>query len=133
MKILIKTISHKKQRYPTVGDYWKSKGTYHFRVSKFGNKYMQLAVILHELIEAFLCEKEKINWKKIDKFDIEYEKARLEGKKYAPCGCKIKDEPGIDKHAPYYKQHKFATKIEKMFIKALGYKWEKYEKEVNKL
>jgi len=132
--ITIKSIPHNRQKYETVGDYWKNKdGSIDYRVSIFGDEYMQLAVILHELIESFLCKKRKISWKKIDAFDIAYERARAEGKKYAPCGCKIQEEPGNDKHSPYHREHLFATKLEKMFIKELGYKWDDYDKLVESL
>jgi translation initiation factor 1 (eIF-1/SUI1) len=88
---------------------------------------------LHELVEYFLVRKRGIKIKDIDKFDIEYEKARSENKKFAPCGCKIKEGPGKDIHAPYYREHQFATKVEKMFIKKLGYSWKEYNKEIDKL
>lgn len=130
-KIIIKSIPHSKQRYDTAGDYLERQdGTLEYRVSVFGDEYKQLAVALHELVESFLCKKWGISWDEVDRFDIAYEKARSEGKKVAPCGCKIQDEVGDDIHAPYHKAHKIATEIERKFVEALGYDWDEYNKEI---
>ena len=57
MKILIETIKHSEQRYPTVGDYWTdSDGTLQVRVSEMGDDRYALLVAVHEVIEAFLCQ-----------------------------------------------------------------------------
>jgi Mn-dependent DtxR family transcriptional regulator len=123
--IIIKSIPHNRQHYETVGDYWRDKnGTLQFRVSQFGNEYEQLAVILHELIEAFLCQKRGIKWKRIDKFDKKYEKNRKEGDL---------SEPGNDPKAPYYREHRFAENLERQLIHELGIDWFNYDDEVNNL
>jgi len=38
----------------------------------------------------------------------------------------IKKQPGDSKKAPYYKEHKFAEKIEKLIAKELGIDWDKH-------
>ncbi len=95
-----------------------------FRVSQFGNEYEQLAVILHELIEAFLCQKRGIKWKDIDNFDKKYEKNRKEGDL---------SEPGNDPKAPYYREHRFAENLERQLIHELGIDWFKYNDKVDNL
>ena len=123
--ITIKSIPHKNQRSDTVGDYWRDKnGTLQFRVSQFGDEYEQLAVILHELIEAFMCKQRGIGWRDIDNFDKKYEKNRKEGDL---------SEPGNDPKAPYYGEHRFAENLERQFIHELGIDWFKYNNKVENL
>ena len=69
----------------------------------------------------FLVKKNKISLKAIDKFDKEFYENNNFG------------EAGDSKNSPYYSQHKFATKIEKMLAKELGISWDKYNKAVNSL
>jgi hypothetical protein len=120
MKIVINTINHKDQRVGEVGDYWEKDGTATFVISKM-NKNYQALVILHELAEYFLVKKNKISLKAIDRFDKEFYENNNFG------------EAGGSKKSPYYNQHKFATKIEKMLAKELGISWNKYNKAVNSL
>jgi hypothetical protein len=128
-KITIKSIPKNNQRkFEPVGDYWKNKdGSIDYRVSIFGDEYMQLAVILHEIIESFLCKKRGVSWEKVDAFDAQFEKDRLRGLHSKTA------EPGNSPKAPYHREHLFATKLEKMFIKELGYKWDDYDKLVESL
>jgi hypothetical protein len=126
LNIRIKTIPHKKHRYGgTVGDYWiDKKGVMQFRVSDLGDDYGELAIFLHEFIEAFLCKKRGIKWKDIDKFDIAYEKRRKPGDV---------SEPGDDPKAPYRREHRFAENIERQFIYECGIDWKKYNDNVDSL
>ena len=118
LKIFIKTIPHKKQRYETLGDYWISKdGTMEIRVSELKNWKEEALIAVHEIIELLLVKDRKISIKEIEKFDIEFEKNKK----------KKRDEPGDNKKAPYYKEHQFASKIEKMLAKELKVNWKKYE------
>lgn len=107
-EIKIKHIPYNKMRYGTVGDYIKTKNGYDILVSKqkgyVGTEDELKGVALHELIEMWLCLKRGIKLEDIDKWDISY---------------KGSGEPGEVKSAPYYKEHAFATKIEKLFLKEM--------------
>lgn len=120
MKIVIETIPHDKQRYPTVGDYWIDEdGTMQVRISDLGNPGYEQAVVLHELTELFLVLHCGIAIEDIDKFDIAFEAARM---------VEDTDEPGDHPDAPYQQQHCYATAVERMFIAAMGEKWAHYDK-----
>jgi hypothetical protein len=109
MKITINNIPHSKQRYETLGDYWIDKeGVLHIVVSEFVDEDSSFVVGIHELIESWLCKKRGISFDGITQFDIDF---------------KGEGEPGDDPKSPYLKEHKFATKIEKMVCKELGIKW----------
>ena len=127
-KLNYKSISHKEQRYNTTGDYWFDKNkTLQVRVSRMDNGRYEMLVLVHELIELILCHLRKIKFKDIDNFDINFEKERKKGlhNKYAM--------PGGDKKAPYYKEHQFATKLEKLLAKKLEVNWKEYEKKRSEL
>lgn len=120
-KIIFDVIPHKKHRYPTVGDYYRKNGELHIRVSKMNSKH-EFLVLIHELIEWYLTEEKDISIQEIDDFDILYEKTKLDN-----------SEPGDSPNAPYYKEHQFATEIEKLLAIRLGVNWSKYDQIVNKL
>ena len=126
--INIKRISHKFQRYPTVGDWEITEGieeTYlDISISSMNNWKYESLVALHELVEVLLCKDRKITQARVDKFDKDFENKRKKGNT---------DEPGDDPRAPYFKEHKFATKIEKLLAKELKVDWKRYEKLVNNL
>jgi hypothetical protein len=78
------------------------------------------------MTEAILCIDRGIGQKEVDEFDIDFEKRRDEGKVQY-------DEPGIDPAAPYFDEHKIATYIEKVLVKQLKLKWNKYNKHLDDL
>lgn len=113
LSIEIKTISHKKQRYDTVGDYWKEGEKDIFAISDCGNRRYEAMVAIHELIEKFLCEYDGVTNKQIDAFDFNY---------------KGEGEPGDDLDSPYRKQHLFATGVEKLLCSYFNIDWKTYDK-----
>lgn len=125
-KIEYRTIPHKEQRYPTVGDYFNRKNELHFRVSRMSDWRYEALVFAHELIEYTIIRYKNIPIEKIDKFDILFEKERSAGKWK-------NEEPGNDTRAPYYGAHQFATMVEKMLAKVLKVRWKEYSKEVESL
>ena len=133
MNIEFKVIPHKDQRYATCGDYWITDDVWHVRVSRMSDRRYEWLVFLHELIECTLCKVRGVKLDDIDSFDIAYEAARSTHKRYAPCGCLIQEEPGNDKHAPYFAQHQVATKCERLIALVLKVSWRKYDAEVASL
>lgn len=120
-KIVIDVVPHRKQRYPTVGDYYKKNGELHIRISKMNSKH-EFLVLMHELLEWFLIDQKGISIKEIDEFDILYEQTKTDN-----------SEPGNDPNAPYFDEHQFATLIEKLLAEKLGVNWTKYDENVNSL
>ena len=124
-KIQIRVIPHNKQRYETIGDYFfDKKGGLQVRVSDLGDWRYNLAVIIHELIESGLCLVRGISFQDIDKFDMRFERERSAGLHSSD------EEPGFSPNAPYLKEHRFATRIEKQLIKEFDINWDDYDKEV---
>ena len=128
MKIIIETIPHEQQRYPTVGDYYRhTDGTDKILVSHMGDWRFEFLVAIHELIEYYLCRQRGIHESVITEFDKKYESERSAGK-HGPD-----DEPGFDRGSPYRKEHHFATAIEMLVAKELNVNWEDYGKCVSSL
>lgn len=130
MHIYIDTIPHAEQRYPTVGDYWypfrdqqsiAGQATIEIRVSELPSQDFEFLVALHEMVESYLCYKRTISEESITAFDRRFEEDRAAGKHSE------EEEPGDDFHAPYYKEHKFATKLERLMAEELGVNWGEYE------
>lgn len=132
LKIKINTVSHEAQRYPTVGDWQiineadnnKEDFEAKFTISNMNNTDYEFLVGIHELIEAYLCQKREIKEEDVTDFDMVYEEGRIEGEI---------DEPGDDPRAPYHKEHVFATNIEKQLATELGVDWDLYDKTVKEL
>jgi len=125
MRILIETIPHASQAYPTVGDWRRdSDGTLHIKVSEeIGDKFA-LLVALHELIEVTLCEERGVTCEQVDAFDKEFEAMRKEDDD---------SEPGDHPEAPYRREHFFATSIERLMAAEMGVDWQAYDGAIMKL
>jgi hypothetical protein len=124
MKILIETIPHSEQRYPTCGDWLEKDGVLHIRVSGEIGEESALLVALHELVEVTLCKRRGISEKAVDEFDIAYEKTRPENDD---------SEPGDSPDAPYRKEHFFATNIERLMAEQMGVDWAEHDERILKL
>lgn len=120
-KVSITVIPHDQQRYNTVGDYQTINGDTEIRVSEMGNPSEELAIGLHELVESHLCKLAGISDEQIDMFDLWYEENCEEG---WPA------EPGDHPDCPYYKQHQFASIVERMFIRESGVNWNEYDNRI---
>lgn len=125
MKIVIETIPHAEQRYPTVGDWqFSPDGTLTIRVSAMSDWRHEVLVGLHETIEALLCKQAGVTEDAVDRFDMDYEEKRAEGDD---------SEPGDDPACPCYRQHQVATAMERVIASHLNVDWRKYEAEIYSL
>lgn len=138
MKIIIETIPHSEQRYPTTGD-WVTRGEdIHVLVSDLSNWRMETLVGIHEAIEALLCRHAGVTQEQVDEFDTQFESARSHytvrtrpghGTEFKFLGgwIPINAEPGDHPDAPYYRQHQVATGIERILATLLDVDWSEYE------
>ncbi len=126
MKLIVNSIPHSSQKYPTIGNYFDENGIEYIEVSEMDQRSTRL-VVIHELIEKWLTENDGITEKEITDFDLMFEDERENGKhgEY--------DEPGDDIRAPYRKQHRIATLIEKSICLEFNMTWEQHENNCNKL
>jgi hypothetical protein len=136
LNVYIQTIPHTEQRYETVGDYFTvddlsekvgSAPGRVFRISEMDNPDYEFLVMIHEIIESHLVQKRGISDAAIDAFDIQFEKDREAGK--VPQDA----EAGDSIEAPYYREHRFATTIERLVAYELGVDWMSYDNTVMSL
>lgn len=127
MNIHLKTIPHKSQRYPTVGDYFEENKSLQFRVSEMRNEDYEFLVAIHEMVEHHLIKKNGLSIEEIDEFDKMFERERVRGL-HSP-----EDEPGHDSRSPYRKEHIFAEYIEHEIAEKIGVDWYQYGRAVSSL
>lgn len=119
LRTTVEVIPHRAQRYETVGDYLTDAyGCTHFKISRLGDTDYEFLVSIHEQIESYLANKHGISEQDIDAFDMEYERQREPGDQ---------SEPGDDPRCPVYREHQFATQIEKLLAAELGVDWDDYD------
>ena len=117
----------KMMRYPTIGDYYKTKNGWIIEVADLGDSDYNFLVFLHEFIELYLTQRRGISEPNIKKFDEWFEREKARG-----YFSRIV-EAGRHPKAPYRHEHIFAEKIEKLLIKELGANWQKYVEAVDKI
>lgn len=121
------TIPQCRQRFRTLGDWWKTGETLHIRVSEMSDWRFMLAILFHELSEYCWCEAHGIKTPECDRWDAWYEK------QYDSGAIPITQEAGDDPRAPYHKGHLIGTKFERFTIRVLGASWKSYIKECDHL
>lgn len=108
-------------RNKQVGDWWyHENGDIAVHVLENLAPESQLAVAIHELIEAWECRKNGVADKDVCAFDEQYEAEREEGKHHDY------DEPGDDPRAPYRQEHAAATHVERAVCAAIGINWREH-------
>jgi len=109
----ISTLQHNLQRYNTVGD-WRFDATeLHIAVSECkGCADYENLVAVHELIEALLCQARGITGDMVDTWD----KDHIDH-----------PDPGSIPGCPYFREHMFATMVERAMAAELDVNWDKYE------
>ncbi|HUD74541.1 MAG TPA: hypothetical protein VMQ76_05665 [Terracidiphilus sp.] len=130
MKIIIEIIPHKRQNYPTAGD-WRltPKGELLIRVSEEMGLASCGLVAIHELAEVFQCfdgfrmgkQDMKSVVRLVDAFDKKFE------------GDLVTEEPGDDPRAPYHRAHSIATAIERILCAEIGIAWKDHDDNVARL
>ena len=68
-----------------------------------------------------------ITQESVDDFDMDYEKRRVAGERFARCGCVITNDPGSDVHAPYRLAHKYAESVEYGLARVLDVDAKEYD------
>ncbi len=83
----------------------------------------RMALITHELVEAFLCDYMEVSVAQVDAFDLEH----IEEEKDPHYNS------GDQRDCPYRLPHTYATAAERIMAGALGINWHEYDKNLSKL
>jgi hypothetical protein len=117
-QIIIKTIDPANQRFGECGDWFYDADADELTIfiNKMADWRSELAVTIHEAIEAVWCLAEEVDQTDVDYFDKKFYLEHDEG------------EAGNDAAAPYFEQHVLATLIEKELCSHIGLLWPDHEK-----
>ena len=120
-KIIVKTIDPANQRFGECGDFFydAEDDTLTVFINRMEDWRSEIAVAVHEAVEACACLAAEIDQTDIDFFDKKFYQEHDSG------------EAGDDKAAPYFKQHGAATFVEKELCTRLDLSWEAHERNVN--
>jgi hypothetical protein len=117
-KIIIKTIDPANQRFGECGDWFYDADADELTIfiNKMADWRSELAVAMHEAIEAVMCLANEVDQTDVDYFDKKFYLEHDEG------------EAGNDVKAPYFEQHILATLLEKELCSHIGLLWSDHEK-----
>lgn len=88
------------------GDYWTDeKGVLHIRVSEHRDPNVAFSILIHEIVEAWRCARKGIDFKVIDKFDLDHADH---------------PDPGLLPEAPYHAEHVQSMEIEYLMARQDG-------------
>ena len=138
LAVTMHTVPHGQQRYNTAGD-WRvhddefascagvdpgdpsrvtTVTTIRVTVSDLGDEKMEAAVMLHELVEAFLCRWRGVREEDVMAFDLAHPEHA---------------DPGLLPAAPYHREHMAADALERIFCQLAGISWPEYEAAIEAL
>lgn len=125
LDIKIKTVPEASVRAEQSGDWWyDQKRQGRITVSVVGDTFCtesELAIAIHELVEAFLCRRDGVTEQEVVDFDTLYESERKQGRHHKD------EEPGDDPRSPYRLQHAAAIHVERAVCLALDLMWKEHE------
>lgn len=87
------------------------------QTADMGNMDYNFLVLMHALVEQYLCYRKGITDEQVTGFDMAHPEM---------------DDPGNSEDAPYHKEHMVANDVESMLSVALGVKWIDYETAIDK-
>lgn len=128
MNITLKTVPLSGIRNQQAGD-WKINpdGSLEILAPDSLRQDHSFLILIHELIECYLCKRRRITDEEVTAFDALFEEERLLGKHSA------EDENGDDPRAPYAAEHFVATNIERQIARELSVQWNEYEDAIEAL
>jgi hypothetical protein len=110
MRIVLQTIPHDAMRYSTAGDWYWKNGELIVECPEHGeNLDSAFLLLLHELVEAWLCHRKGIAEEDVSGWDLAH-----------PDLC----EPAEGRGSPYRAEHEVAIIVEKIVCAARGIVWE---------
>jgi hypothetical protein len=118
MKIILRSLPLRRIRNNQCGDWWlRASGKIEASSARMSDERSEIAVAIHELIEAWLCRAHGVTDEAVCAFDAMFEEERTQGLHDEEA------EAGDDPRAPYRSEHKAATAVEREVCDAFGLTW----------
>lgn len=110
----------------TGADWWFDENDdIQIRVAQMSCREREMALAIHEAVEAVICHFHHVDVANVDAFDAHFEKMHPENH-----GLDAGDAP----HCPYGREHMAATACERVVAMEIGVgSWKEYDDEVGKL
>lgn len=127
MKATLRSVPQDQIRNNGVGDWRYFPNQIEALTAEMSDDRSELCVLIHELVEAYLCRKENIPDQEVTAFDALFEEE---------CERELHpehSEPGDDPRAPYHYQHRISTVIEHAVAAAIGLAWQQHEENIEAL
>jgi hypothetical protein len=115
MRFILETVDKKDIRNEDVGDWIPTAYGGYIKGVDLGDADMNFVLLVHELVEFYLCMKNGVTDEQVTAFDASFLASGKPG------------EAGNDPDAPYAPFHDFATVVEHLIANKLGIPWETYD------
>lgn len=120
------TLPHAQMRsYPDLGDWLVNADNSPALIcaADTGDDRSNLAILLHEIVESFICFLTGVREEAVTEFD----------RKWFAEHPESDEEPGNDRSAPYHMAHLIATRYERDFCDQIGLMWSVHEENCDKV
>jgi hypothetical protein len=137
IKVNIESRKFKDMPYPSLDYYYEnSDGSVDLGAAEELSEKAQFLVLMHAMIEYYLCKFNGITEPEIAKWDLEIEELVKLGElsdETDPGYAVISDGEGAGIQAPYRDQHHLATAVEGLLLPSMQYSEAEYIKEMETL
>ena len=117
----IRAIPIEDNRFTTLGDWYENpNGSFEITVTIMDDWRHMFCVLIHEMIEWAVCQRDQVRTADCDAFDAEWERGIEAG--IHP----IEVEAGFDRACPYRRGHVWGCRMEHLFCFILGCNWKSY-------
>ena len=115
--------------YPDIGNYKVNadNSPAFIGAADTGDDISNAAILLHEIVESFLCWLHGVKEEDISAFDRAWFEKEKAGVKH------LHEGPGDDPAAPYHLWHLVATRFEREFLVQCGLTWEAHEENCQRI
>lgn len=118
---VIKCISLLENRFTTLGDWMETApGEFMITVTEMVDWRHETLVLLHELVEWAICQRDGVRTADCDAFDALWEQELRNGLQ------RPETEAGFDRRCPYRKGHVWGCRVERAFAFLFGVSWADY-------
>lgn len=125
MNIQLRTIPQVEQRnVHDVGDWFERDGATHINASKLENPSYEFLILIHELIEWWICTA----WGISDEIVMAWDVAWAEAHPHPAPGVEAGNDPG----APYHWPHVAAGLVERFVAFVLRVDYQAYDEAINR-
>jgi hypothetical protein len=119
-RLSIRFVRFTDQRFTTLGDWLERDDQFEINVTIMPRWQHTFLILMHELIEWAVCQRDGVKTAVCDGFDTDWERELADGKH------RIEEEAGFDRRCPYREGHVWGARAERFLCWLLGCSWKEY-------